>query len=412
MESTVPAAAGHLPEGRRFGFSEVPRKVRWIICVNAGGGIAFGYLMIFLTAYLPQIGIEAGTIGLLLGANGAATVLFAIPLGLYSDRRGRKRPLIAASAVLPVMILIFGLTTDLVWLLLASLVAGVAEGALLSTWNAIIADQTTPDQRGAAFALSFVLGNIFGGIGSALPIAFPAIEGATGWDSHTVHVLALVATDAVAALVPIALFVLLRDYREILRPPEARPKTTNWSRLLKFSGLNGLIGLGAGFFIPLLATWLLLKHGVPDTYSGPLLAVSNITIGLSAVGSAALARQVGPVRAIVTAQGLSTAFLLSLAFVGSPVLAAGLYMVRAGLMNMSAPIADSFLMGIVTPEQRGLASAVNSIIWRLPNSITTVIGGILMESGQLDLPIFLATIFYVLSISGFYTVFRRVTPTI
>lgn len=411
MESAPVATSPGAPRRRRLGFSEIPRRVRWIIYVNAAGGVAFGYLIIFITAYYPQIGIGSGTIGLILGAEGAAMVLFAIPLGLYSDRRGRKIPLIAASAVLPPTILVFGFTTDLTWLVLAAVIAGIAEGGLLSTWNAIIADQTTPSQRSAAFALSFILGSVAGGAGSALPIAFPAIEAATGIDSHTIHVIALVATDAVAALVPVALFFLLRNYTETLRLREARPKGMDWKPLLKFSGLNGLIGLGAGFFIPLVATWLFLKYGVPDTWSGPLLAVSNITIGISAVGSAALARRVGPVRAIVTAQGLSTIFLLSLAFLTSPVLAAVFYLVRAALMNMSSPIADSFLMGIVSPEQRGLASAVNSIIWRLPNSITTIVGGILMQAGNYDLPIFLAALFYLVAITGFYTVFRNVTPS-
>jgi len=203
----------------------------------------------------------------------------------------------------------------------------------------------------------------------------------------------------------------LRNYRETLPVRGARPKGTDWKPLLKFSSLNGMIGLGACFFIPLVTTWLYLKYGVPDTWSGPLLALSNITIGLSAVVSAALARRYGPVRAIVMATGTSTAFLLSLAFVTSPVVAAGLYLVRAALMNMSAPIADSFLMGIVSPEQRGLASAVNSIIWRLPNSITTVFGGLLMQAGNFDLPIFLATAFYAAFVSGFYAVFRNVKPT-
>ena len=67
-------------------------------------------------------------------------------------------------------------------------------------------------------------------------------------------------------------------------------------------------------------------------------------------------------------------------------------------------------MGIVAPEQRGLASAVNSIIWRLPNSVTTVLGGILMAAGYLDVPIFLATAFYLASIASFYAVFRNVRP--
>jgi len=400
-----------VPKRRRLGFSEIPRKVRWIIYANAAGGVGFGYLMIFITAYYPQIGIGPGTIGLILGSEGASMVVCAVPLGIYSDRRGRKSPLLVASAVLPPTILVFAFTTELRWLVLAAVVAGVAEGGFLATWNAIIADQTTTEQRNAAFALSFILGNVAGGLGFALPILFPGLEAWTGLDSRAVHVTVLLVTDAFGFLVPIALIVLLRNYRETLPARGARPKGTDWKPLLKFSSLNGLIGLGAGFFIPLVTTWLYLKYGVPDTWSGPLLALSNITIGLSAVVSAALARRYGPVRAIVMATGTSTAFLLSLAFLTSPVVAAGFYLVRAALMNMSAPIADSFLMGIVSPEQRGLASAVNSIIWRLPNSITTVFGGLLMQAGNYDLPIFLATAFYAAFVSGFYAVFRNVKPT-
>src|SRR5437879_13396661 len=170
---------------------------------------------------------------------------------------------------------------------------------------------------------------------------------------------------------PIAFYLLLRGYRESVRPREARPKTMDWKPLLKFSGINGLIGLGAGFFIPLVPTWLFLKFAVPDTWSGPLLALSNVTIGLAATVSASLAKRYGPVRAIVMAPGLSTVIMFSLAFVTNALAAARLYMARAGLMNMSAPIGDSFLMGIVAPEQRGVASAVNSDVWRfaerLPN---------------------------------------------
>src|SRR5207247_8236812 len=102
--------------------------------------------------------------------------------------------------------------------------------------------------------------------------------------------------------------------------------------------------------------------------------------------------------------------MFSLAFVTNAVAAAGLYMVRAALMNMSAPIGDSFLMGIVAPEQQGLASAVNSIVWRLPNSVTTILGGILMAGGYYDIPIFLATGVYVASIAYFDVVFHHVRP--
>ena len=399
------------PSRRRFGFFDIPRKVRRIVYANVLGGVSFGYLMVFITAYLPQVGVGPEVVGLVLGAEGASMVLTAIPLGMYSDRRGRKGLLLIASVILPPSILVFAFTTDVVWLVLASVVAGIGEGAFLSTWNAIIADQTTVEQRNAAFSLSFVLNNVAGGVGFALPLAFPALQTWTGIDSHTIHVGALVVTDAFGFLMPLAFFLLLRGYREKLRTREARPKAMDWRPLLTFSGLNGLIGLGAGFFIPLVPTWLFLKFGVPDTWSGPLLALSNVTIGIAAIGSASLAKRYGPVRAIVMAQGLSTVFLFSLALTANAVVAGGLYLVRAALMNMSAPIGDSFLMGIVAPEQRGLASAVNSIIWRLPNSVTTVLGGILMGAGYYDLPVFLATAFYVASISSFFVVFRNVRPS-
>ncbi len=396
---------------RRLGFSEIPRNVRRIVYANVLGGVGFGYLMVFITAYLPQIGIGPEVVGLILGAEGVSMVLTAIPLGWYSDRRGRKSLLLIASIILPPSLPVFAFTTDVRWLVLAAVISGVGEGAFLSTWNAIIADQTTASQRAAAFSLSFVLNNVAVGAGFALPLAFPALQAWSGIDSHTIHVGALVVTDAFGFLMPIAFALLLRGYRETLRVREGRPKGMDWKPLLKFSGLNGLIGLGAGFFIPLVPTWLFLKFGVPDTWSGPLLALSNVTIGIAAVGSAALAKRYGSVRAIVMAQGLSTVFLLSLAFTTSALVAGGLYLVRAALMNMSAPIGDSFLMGIVAPEQRGLASAVNSIIWRLPNSVTTVLGGVLMGAGYYDLPIFLATAFYVSSIASFFVVFRNVKPT-
>src|SRR2546422_855747 len=336
----------------RFGSSGIPRKVRWIVFSNAFGAVGFGYLTVFITAYFPEVGVSSQVVGLLLGAVGVSMVVSAAPLGIYSDRRGRKGLLLIGSAILPPSILVF-----------------------------------------------------------ALPLSFPFIQAQTGLGSQTIHVAALVITDGLGFVMPVAFYFLLRDYRETIRAREARPKGMDWKPLLRFSGINGLIGLGAGFFIPLVPTWLFLKFAVPDTWSGPLLALANVTIGLAATVSASLAKRYGPVRAIVMAQGVSTVFMFSLAFVTNAFAAAGLYLVRAALMNMSAPIGDSFLMGIVAPEQRGLASAVNSIIWRLPNSVTTILGGILMAGGYLDIPIFLATAFYLASISSFYIVFRDVRPS-
>ena len=180
--------------------------------------------------------------------------------------------------------------------------------------------------------------------------------------------------------------------------------------LLKFSGINATIGLGAGFIIPLIPTWLYLRFAIPDAYSGPILAIATTTIGLGAAFSPMLAVKLGSVRAVVLTQGLSLAFMLALAYVGDFATAAVLYVIRTCLMNMSSPLLDSYLMGIVPTEQRGFASSLNSVIWRIPNSVTTIVGGMILAAGNFELPFLVAGACYILGISLFFNTFRNVKP--
>ncbi|HYS72849.1 MAG TPA: MFS transporter [Thermoplasmata archaeon] len=389
----------------------VPRQVQWFIVLLAPSAIAYGFFLVWIPAYLPELGFDSGTIGLLLGVNGGALILGSIPLSILADRKGKKRVLLAALLVFPPIIATFALTLDVRILVVASFLAGLVDGAFSSTWNALIADQTVPENRDPAFALSFIVSALSTGAGYTIPFFLPPLEAATGVDSRTVHVAAFLVLAAGAVVSPIALFFLFRGYRDA-PPSRQRFFRGRDLRLLgRFSGYNGLIGLGAGFIIPLIPTWLFLKFAVPDSFSGPVLGIASLTIGFAAVASSRLAKRWGRVPAIAATQGLSTAFMLALAFAPSPISAGAIYVVRASLMNMSIPLADSFVMGIVEPDQRSFASALNSLVWRIPNSVSTVAGGVLMASGHLDLPIFIATAFYVVAIGWFYAAFRDVKTT-
>ncbi len=422
-------------------FANVPPKVRRLILFGSPTNVAGGFFFVIVSAYLPELGRQyVEIVGLVLGVSGLTMVLTAVPLGILSDRRGRKTMLIAGSATFSPILLVFALTRDPAILVLMGLLSGVAQAAFLSTWNALIADGTPLEHRNSAFAMSFVVGTTTSGMGFAFPLVFPALEGATGLDPLAVHQAFLVIFGLLALATPASFALLLRHHVEIPRPrrapgPAREPRPPlgraflRWARvrvraglresrvrlgshrlLLRFSLINSFIGLGAGFIIPLIPTWLFLKFGVPDSYSGPLLAVSNIAMGLAGFVSAGLASRYGSVRAAVLTQSLSTGFMVSLAFIPDPALAGGLYVVRAALMNMASPILDSYLMSIIAPEERGFASAVNSIIWRLPNSISTVLGGIILAAGHYDVPFLIATAFYVIGISTFYAAFRNVRP--
>ena len=401
----------------KIGFmASMPTRVKLLILTQLLNTLGFGYFMIYLSGYLVDVKVlDATGVGIVFGIESLVMIAAGIPLGILSDKRERKWFLILGNLLLPPTMLIFALTYDFSLFLVAALLMGLAEAASLSSWNAIIADQTDTNNRDAAFSLSFIVGNVGVSAGLALPLAMPVLEAALGMSSAQVHSGALFVIGVASIFVPPVLWALLRSYREKPKPEEKVEDRGDLKLLLKFSGMNGLIGLGAGLIIPLMATWLLYKFSVPDTFSGPYLALAGMTIAFAAVGSSRLSKRFGLFRAILMTAGSSTVFMFSMAFIPNLFLAGGVYIIRASLMNMASPLMDSYLMGIIQPSRRGLASAISAIVWRLPNSLSTILGGFILATGYntgnhflYDVPWLGAVAFYVAGIVLLYANFRNV----
>jgi MFS family permease len=400
----------------------VPQKVRLLILFQSLNGFAFGYFLIYVTSFFPETGISSVIVAIVLALEGTVVVLAGIPFAVLSDKKGRKWFLIAGNVLFAPTILVFAVSRDVGALYIAAGLGGLGEALALSSWNAMIADQTGLENRDAAFSLSFVVGTACFSLGSALPLAFPTLEAMTGLGPLAVHAWSLIILGIAALGTPLAFYVLLRDYQEKqLTQKMEKLSFGGMKQTLKFSAINSIIGFGAGLIIPLLATWLLYKFAVPDTYSGPYLALSGLTIAFSAVASPRLSKKLGLFPSIVATAGSSTVFMFSLAFISNVYLVGVVYMIRAGLMNMNGPLMDSYLMGITPAQRRGLASMLSAVIWRLPNNASTFIGGLLLASerfnikalgiSHLDVPWLLAVGCYVVGIALLYASFRNVKPT-
>ena len=167
--------------------SSIPPTAKMLILSFVPVFLGLGFLQIVLGAWLVTVGFTAIQAGLLISAQGIAVVLTSIPLGIISDVYGRKQLLILGNLAGAAALLVFALTTNFLYLIYASVALGFAEGASVTTWNALLADLTDNSNRNRVFSLSFIMISVTTGIGLVLPGAFPALQSLTGLTNYTLH---------------------------------------------------------------------------------------------------------------------------------------------------------------------------------------------------------------------------------
>lgn len=143
---------------------------------SASLALIFALRMLGLFLVLPVFALEArhypggddpALVGLALGVYGLTQALFQLPLGIASDRWGRKRVIVAGLLVFAAGSLLAALTDSLMGLLVGRSLQGA--GAVSAAVTALLADQTRDAVRtkamaliggsiGLMFALALVLG--------------------------------------------------------------------------------------------------------------------------------------------------------------------------------------------------------------------------------------------------------------
>ena len=167
-----------------------------------------------------------------------------------------------------------------------------------------------------------------------------------------------------------------------------------------------MIALGAGLFVPLMTLWFSHAYGIPDSVSGPVLGFTGLLTAVAVFLSPRLAKRMGTVKAIVVTQAASMAFMVVVPSSPTFELAAGFYAIRVFMMNLSNPLTQSLVMGLVSPDERGMASGISASLWRLPNALTTLVGASLIGAGLLALPFYIATVLYAVGIALMWFLFK------
>ena len=169
------------------------KQLHWSIFVLAlsSGVIMTGFMMMLplLPQYAEQLGFGEYDIGVLVAAFFAGRVLLQFPLGILSDRVGRRRIMSASLLLFAITTAAYALTTDWSTMMLLRLLQGVAASGFAVTSQSYINDRTPTELRGlangvtsSAINIGVIAGPVLGGVlAQAYNIQFPFwIGGALG----------------------------------------------------------------------------------------------------------------------------------------------------------------------------------------------------------------------------------------
>ena len=368
--------------------------------------IPVGYLLVVLPLYLNRAGIEPALIGFLYSVSGLVTAILVAFSGALADRFGRRVFLIGGTALPMLSYAVFAVTIEPGWLLVASLIGGVglangAAGALTAaSFDALLAEHTPQRKRTSIFAWAQAVWAFALGIGSfaaVLPELLHTRFGLGELESYRPPFIGIIVLAGVATL----LLLPIGEYGAEREATSTSAGRTGWfprrsiAVIVRYALAIGLFGLGLGIAVQLLPLWFNLRYGTDEGSLGPWYAVAQILSLSSVVLSPWLDRRLGSGLAIMFVHLGGALSLLAMALV-APVfeIAAMAFVLRNVLANLGWPLQQALLMGRVVPEERATAAGVGFAVWGLANAIGPSIAGILIQQGNLSLPLVLGALAY------------------
>ncbi len=354
------------------------RERRVLLAVLGSLTFTSVYASVVISPVLTQIAgefdITTGTAGLVVAAYGAPGVLVALLSGPYSDRFGRRRFLVAGSAVMGIFTLAAAFATSFAMLLAVRAVAGIGASLIFPNVSAMVGDNFAYRDRGRA--MSTVIG--FNTMASVIGVpAAGIIAEATSWRVSliTVGVLSMVAT--------VLLYFLLR-------PAQVHVSTTRFFELYRTvlrnrSAVAAIISsfLGSLYWFAWATYIVVFFEQVYGLTRGTASTIA-LTLGLGVlIGSQVggrLGDRIGHKPVVATAIIVSAVVLLVLTNFDQPLsVAAGLNLLLSTVIGARFAT-NQTLMTEQMPLARGTLLALSAALASLSIVVASSVGGILIDA--------------------------------
>jgi MFS family permease len=181
--------------------------------------------------------------------------------------------------------------------------------------------------------------------------------------------------------------------------------------LTKISALFAIDSLAGGFLTTaMLAYFFFERFGVSESLIGGLFFGARLMNALSHLGAAWLAKRIGLVNTMVFTHVPSSLLLVTVAFAPTFPVAAVLFLLREGLVEMDVPTRQSYVLAVVAPEERTFASGVTNLVRLASWAVAPAFAGVLMRGDSMFLPLVIGAAMKITYDILLFRAFRAVRP--
>lgn len=353
-----------------------------------------GLVSVVLSVYLVELGFSSTRVGVIITATMLGSAALSLAVGFRAVTWDPRRLLIGLSIVMIATGVGFATVTSY-WLLLAVAVVGTINpssgdvSAFYPTEQAALPDTVADHDRTALFARYSLVAALVAALGSAsagVP-QFLADSGVVGERTALRAVFVAYAVLGGAALL---------RYRTLAPAPSAavgsvprhEPLGRSRRTVYRLAALFSLDSFGSGFTITaVIVLWLQHRFDLSLARTGAVFFWAGLLAAWSQLLAPVLARRIGLVRTMVVTHVPANLFLIAAALMPTVELAVAFLLARSLLSQMDVPARSSYVMAVVTPEERRAAASVTSVPRSLVAAIPPALAGWLLTRSDTGWPL-------------------------
>jgi len=376
-------------------------------------GAAMGVFRLLFNFYVLSLGFDQALLGNLITVSSMTALLAALAMGYLADLLGRKRSLVISGILLSASIIGMVLWPQRNVFFIINVISGLAQSLAAVTSAPFMMENSGEAERTYLFSFSLGLQMAMASVGNWIGGYLPSWIGALRVvppTSSTAYAGSLLIIGLVAGLGVLPLFfmhmpALGRSERTVFAPIKYASEHPVLLGKLILPML--LTSIGAGLIMPFMNVFYRQVYHQSDPVIGTVFAWGSLAMGLGLLLAPPLADRLGKIQLVVITQGISIPFLIIMGFAPMFWMSAVAYYVRLALMNMSAPVYETFVMEHVESTARATVASLVSMSWNFGWAFSPTISGWLQVHYGFAPPMLGTLVLYTLSVFLYWAFFWR-----